>query len=86
MKSPELPSPDEAMPRARAALEVGDVVAARQFAERALAASAKGPVATEAEALLRNTSVPWDLLRYGVLAAACFVVLVVIAMVRSARW
>jgi hypothetical protein len=83
MTTPLPPSPDEALRRARAALEAGDVRAARRLAEGVLAAGAREAIADEARALLKRTGVPWDLLGYGALAAVCFLVLVIIAIARS---
>lgn len=83
MSTPPTPSPDEALRRARAAMEAGDVRAARRLAEGVLASGARQPGADEARDLLKRTAIPWDLLGYGALAAVCFLILVVIAIVRS---
>ena len=83
MTPPPTPSPDEALRRARAALETGDVRAARRLAEGVLTSSPRDAQAEEARALLQRTGVPWDLLGYGALAAVCFLILVVIAIARS---
>jgi len=83
MTSPPTLSPDEALRRARAALEVGDVRAARRLAEGVLVSQARDAQADEARALLKRTGIPWDLLGYGALAALCFLILVVIAIARS---
>jgi len=83
MTTPPTPSPDEALRRARAALEVGDVRAARRLAEGVLESQPRDAQAEEARALLKRTGIPWDLLGYGALAAICFLILVVIAITRS---
>ena len=62
--------------------EAGDVVAAREAAERILA----GPPAPEDEAqareLLRRSTTPPALYGYALLAAGCFALLVLLATTR----
>jgi hypothetical protein len=83
MTPPPTPSPDEALRLARAALEVGDVRAARRLAEAVVSSGAREAQLEEARALLQRTAIPWDLLGYGALAAIFFLGLVIIAIARS---
>jgi hypothetical protein len=83
MASPDLPSAEESMRRARAAVETGDILAARRLAQRALASHPSEALASEARGLLQRSDVPWDLLRFGVAAALVFIFLVVVAVLRS---
>lgn len=71
------------MRQARAAVETGDILAARRLAQRALASHPADSVASQARALLQQSDIPWDLLRFGVAAALCFIALVLVAVLRS---
>ncbi|HTS82268.1 MAG TPA: hypothetical protein VMH40_16815 [Myxococcaceae bacterium] len=73
----------EALRQARKALDAGDVVIARRLAEKALAASPRENEATEARDILARTDVAWPLLVYGAVAAACLLLLVLVAVLRS---
>jgi len=75
--------PAEALRRAKQALTAGDVVAARRLARSALAANPSEPEAAEAQDLLSRTDVAWPLLVYGAVAAICFLLLVLVAVLRS---
>ncbi len=75
--------PAEALRRAQQALTVGDVVAARRLAEKALATHPRDKEAAEARDILARTGVAWPLLVYGAVAAVCFLLLVLVALLRS---
>jgi len=77
--------PAEALRRAQQALTAGDVVAARRLAGKALAANPREKEAAEARDILARTDVAWPLLVYGAVAAACFILLVLVAVIRSAH-
>jgi hypothetical protein len=77
--------PAEALRRAQQALTVGDVLAARRLAQKALATNPRDKEAAEARDLLARTDVAWPLLAYGAVAALCFLLLVVVALLRSAQ-
>lgn len=64
--------------------DAGDVLGARREAERILAASPSPEDKAQAEELLRSTSTPRALYGYALLAAAVFVVLLVLALSRYA--
>jgi hypothetical protein len=80
---PSAPSAEESMRLSRAAVETGDILAARRLAQRALASHPTEAVASQARALLQQNDVAWDLLRFGVAAALCFIALVLVAVLRS---
>ncbi len=75
--------PAEALRRAQQAFSAGDVVAARRLAEKALAAGPRETEEAEARDILARTGVAWRLLGYGAVAAVCFVLLVLVALLRS---
>ncbi|HVP59018.1 MAG TPA: hypothetical protein VMT11_00495 [Myxococcaceae bacterium] len=75
--------PAEALRRAQQALTVGDVVAARRLAGKALATAPRDKEAAEARDILARTEVAWPLLVYGAVAALCFLLLVLVAVLRS---
>ena len=77
--------PAEALRRAQQALTAGDVVAARRLAAKALATNPRDKEAEEARDILARTDVAWPLLVYGAVAAVCFLLLVLVAVVRSAH-
>ena len=77
--------PAEALRRAQQALTAGDVVAARRLAGKALAGNPREKEATEARDILARTDVAWPLLVYGAVAAICFLLLVLVAVIRSAH-
>jgi hypothetical protein len=77
--------PAEALRRAQQALTAGDVVAARRLAGKALAANPREKEAEEARDILARTDVAWPLLVYGAVAAVCFLLLVLVAVIRSAH-
>jgi hypothetical protein len=64
--------------------EAGDVAGARKEAQRILAGTPSPEDRAQAEELLRRTSTPTALYGYALLAAAIFVVLVVLALSRYA--
>jgi hypothetical protein len=66
-------------------LTAGDVVAARRLAGKALAANPREKEADEARDILARTDVAWPLLVYGAVAAVCFLLLVLVAVIRSAH-
>jgi hypothetical protein len=80
---PSAPSAEESIRLARAAVEAGDILAARRLAQRALASHPTDSVASQSRALLQQSDIPWDLLRFGVAAAVCFIALVLVALLRS---
>lgn len=84
MKSPES-EPADALRRAQLALTTGDVVGARHLAEKALAATPREKEAAEARDILARTGVAWPLVAYGAVAALCFLLLVLVAVLRSAH-
>ncbi len=84
MKAPESESTD-ALRRAQLALTSGDVVAARRLATEALASSPREKEAAEARDILARTDVAWPLVAYGAVAALCFVLLVLVAVLRSGQ-
>ena len=75
--------PAETLRRAQQALTVGDVVAARRLARKALEAEPREKDAAEARDILDRTDVAWPLLVYGAVAALCFIALVLVAVLRS---
>ena len=75
--------PADALRRAQLALTAGDVVSARRLAQKALAASPREKEAVEARDILARTNVAWPLLVYGAVAALCFILLVLVAALRS---
>jgi hypothetical protein len=77
--------PAEALRRAQQALTAGDVVAARRLAAKALAGNPREKEANEARDILARTDVAWPLLVYGAVAAVCFLLLVLVAVIRSAH-
>ncbi len=77
--------PAEALRRAQQALTMGDVVAARRLAEKALTTQPRDKEAAEARDLLARTDVAWPLLAYGAVAALCFLLLILVAVLRSAH-
>ena len=77
--------PAEALRRAHQALTAGDVVAARRLARKALEGNPRGKEADEARDVLARTDVAWPLIAYGAVAALCFLLLVLVAVLRSAR-
>jgi hypothetical protein len=77
--------PAEALRRAQQALTTGDVVAARRLAAKALAGNPREKEAAEARDILARTDVAWPLLVYGAVAAVCFLLLVLVAVIRSAH-
>jgi len=85
MKASDSSEPVEALRRARQALTAGNAVAARRLARHALASNPREPDAAEARELLRRADVAWPLLVYGAVAAVCFLLLVLLAIVRSAH-
>lgn len=84
MKAPDS-EPADALRQARRALTAGDVVAARRLASKALAANPRDKEAAEARDILARTDVAWPLIAYGAVAALCFLLLVLVAVLRSAR-
>lgn len=84
MKASESESTD-ALRRAQLALTSGDVVAARRLARNALASSPREKEAAEARDILARTDVAWPLVAYGAVAALCFVLLVLVAVLRSGQ-
>lgn len=84
MKASESESSD-ALRRAQLALTSGDVVAARRLARNALATSPREKEAAEARDILVRTDVAWPLLAYGAVAALCFLLLVLVAVLRSGQ-
>jgi hypothetical protein len=85
MKASDSSEPVEALRRARQALTSGDVVAARRLAQHALATHPREGEAVEARDILRRTEVAWPLLAYGAVAALCFLLLVLLAVIRGAH-
>jgi hypothetical protein len=77
--------PAEALRRAQQALTFGDVVAARRLARKALEANPRENEAAMARDILARTDVAWPLLVYGAVAALCFLLLVLVAVLRSAH-
>jgi len=75
--------PAEALRRAQQALTVGDVVAARRLARKALEGEPREKDAAVARDILGRTDVAWPLLVYGAVAALCFIALVLVAVLRS---
>jgi len=75
--------PVDALRRAQLALTTGDVVSARRLAKEALAAGTPEKDAAEARDILARTDVAWPLLAYGAVAALCFLLLVLVAVLRS---
>ncbi|MGZ6078145.1 MAG: hypothetical protein ACXWK9_01005 [Myxococcaceae bacterium] len=75
--------PADALRRAQLALTSGDVVSARHLAEKALAANPREKEVAEARDILSRTDVAWPLLVYGAVAAVCFILLVLVAVLRS---
>lgn len=73
----------EALRRAHQALTAGDVVAARRLARKALDGDPREKDATEARDILARTDVAWPLVAYGAVAALCFLLLVLVAVLRS---
>lgn len=84
MKASESESSD-ALRRAQLALTSGDVVVARRLASKALASSPREKEAAEARDILVRTDVAWPLLAYGAVAALCFILLVLVAVLRSGQ-
>ena len=82
MKAPDS-EPAESLRRAQQALTAGDVVAARRLARKALEANPREKDAVEARDILARTDVAWPLVAYGAVAALCFLLLVVVAVLRS---
>jgi hypothetical protein len=76
------PEPAEALRRAQQALTTGDVVTARRMARKALDSPREKDTA-EARDILSRTDVAWPLLAYGAVAALCFLLLVLVAVLRS---
>ncbi|MBJ6759469.1 molecular chaperone DnaJ [Myxococcaceae bacterium JPH2] len=74
----------EEMRAAWARKDAGDVVGARREAERILSTRPSPVDEDEARALLRATSTPPSLYRFAALAAAIFVVLLLLALTRYA--
>jgi len=77
--------PAEALRRAQQALTSGDVVAARRLARKALEANPRENEAAVARDILARTDVAWPLLVYGAVAALCFLLLVLVAVLRSSN-
>lgn len=75
--------PAEALRRAQQALTTGDVVTARRLARTVLDASPREKDAAEAQDILSRTDVAWPLVAYGAVAALCFLLLVLVAVLRS---
>lgn len=75
--------PAEALRRAQQALTAGDVVTARRLAATVLAAQPREKEAVEARDILARTDVAWPLVAYGAVAAVCFLLLVLVAVLRS---
>ncbi len=73
----------EALRRAQQALTAGDVVSARRLARKALGAKPRDGEAAEARDILARTDVAWPLLAYGAAAALCFLLLVLVTVLRS---
>lgn len=82
-QTPEQPGSPEVR-AAWARKEAGDVAGARRDAERLLAGSPSPEDRAEAEALLRHTSTPKALYGFALLAAAVFVLLLLLALTRYA--
>lgn len=79
------PEPGSAEVRAAwARREAGDVAGARRDAQRILAGNPSPEERAEAEELLRRTSAPRSLYGFALLAAAVFVLLLVLALSRYA--
>lgn len=83
MKASDSSEPAEALRRARLALAAGDVVSARRLARAALVANPREVEAAEARDVLARTEVAWPLLGYGAAAALCFLLLVLVSVLRS---
>ena len=75
--------PVEALRRAQQALTTGDVVTARRLARKALDSGPRDKDAAEARDILSRTDVAWPLVAYGAVAALCFLLLVLVAVLRS---
>ncbi|MFY2563980.1 molecular chaperone DnaJ [Corallococcus terminator] len=82
-QTPEQPGSPEVR-AAWARKEAGDVAGARRDAERLLAGTPTPEDRAEAEELLRRTSTPKALYGFALLAAAVFVVLLLLALTRYA--
>ncbi|TQF17629.1 molecular chaperone DnaJ [Myxococcus llanfairpwllgwyngyllgogerychwyrndrobwllllantysiliogogogochensis] len=82
-QTPEQPGSPEVR-AAWARKEAGDVAGARREAERLLAGSPTPEDRAEAEELLRRTATPKALFGFALLAAAVFVVLLLLALTRYA--
>ena len=76
--------PAEALRRAQQAVTAGDVVTARRLAAKALESNPREKEAAEARDLLARTDIAWPLIAYGAVAAVCFILLVLVAVLRSA--
>ncbi|HZJ54765.1 MAG TPA: hypothetical protein VFD38_11555 [Myxococcaceae bacterium] len=76
--------PAEALRRAQQALTAGDVLTARRLAGQALETHPREKEAAEARDLLTRTDAAWPLVAYGAVAAICFLLLVLVAVLRSA--
>ncbi|HSP19408.1 MAG TPA: hypothetical protein VLQ79_07840 [Myxococcaceae bacterium] len=81
--TPSDSEPADALRRAQLALTTGDVVSARRLAETVLAASPREKDAAEARDIVARTGVAWPLLAYGAAAALCFILLVLVSLLRS---
>lgn len=66
-----------------AALDTGDVVAARRLAAAALADRPSPTVEADAREILRKTDVAWPVLIYGAVAAALILILVLYAVLHT---
>ena len=75
--------PAEALRRAQQALTTGDVVTARRLARKALDSGPREKDAAEARDILSRTDVAWPLMAYGAVAALCFLLLVLVAVLRG---
>ena len=82
MKSPNS-EPADALRRAQLALTTGNVMSARHLAKEVLEAGPGGKDAAEARDIIARTDVAWSLLAYGAVAALCFLLLVLVAVLRS---
>jgi hypothetical protein len=69
--------------RTQQALDAGDVVTGRRLAAEVLAASPREKEAAEARDVLARTDVAWPLVAYGAGALLCFLLLVLVAVLRG---
>jgi hypothetical protein len=85
MAKTERPQRSEPLQAAWRALDAGDVAAARRLAGAVVLNPPSPAVQTEAQELLQRTAVPWSVLLFGAFAAVLLLLLVLLAMFRSAH-